>query len=61
MTEEAIVAAYELAKSGQCRSVSEVVRHLPAQYREPVEQHLAAHAARREFILLCSAAWLARD
>ena len=57
--EAAIERAFDLAKSGQCRSVSEVIRHLPAEDREAVEAHLAEHNARRELILLCSEAWLA--
>jgi len=55
----AIDRAFELAKSGQCRSVSEIIRRLPPADREAVERHLAGHAARRELILLCSDAWLA--
>ena len=54
----AIDRAFELAKSGQCRSVSEIIRRLPPQDREPVERHLTEPNARRELILLCSAAWL---
>jgi Arc/MetJ-type ribon-helix-helix transcriptional regulator len=55
----AIDRAFELAKSGHYRSVSEVIRHLPVEDRPAVEAHLANHEARRELILLCSAAWLA--
>lgn len=55
----AIERAYELARSGQCRSVSEIIRRLPAEDREAVEAHLSEHSARRELILLCSEAWLA--
>lgn len=55
----AIERAYELARSGQCRSVSEIIRRLPKEDREAVEAHLREHAARRELILLCSEAWLA--
>jgi hypothetical protein len=55
----AIERAFDLAKSGQCRSVSEIIRRLPAEDREAVEAHLAEHNARRELILLCSEAWLA--
>jgi len=55
----AIDRAFELAKSGQCRSVSEIIRRLPAEDRETVQAHLADHAARRELILMCSDAWLA--
>jgi len=55
----AIDRAFELAKSGQCRSVSEIIRRLPPQDREAVEAHLTEPNARRELILLCSNAWLA--
>ena len=57
----AIDRAFELARSGKYRSVSEVIRHLPAQDREAVEVHLSQPAARRELILICSDAWLAAD
>jgi hypothetical protein len=55
----AIDRAFELAKSGQCRSVSEIIRRLPQHDREAVESHLIEPNARRELILLCSNAWLA--
>ena len=59
MAKEAIERAIELAKSGQCRSVSEIIRRLPKENRPAVEAHLAEHEARRQMILLCSEAWLA--
>ena len=55
----AIERAFELAKSGQCRSVSEIIRRLPTEDRAAVEAHLAEPNARRQLILLCSEAWLA--
>lgn len=55
----AIDRAFELARSGQCRSVSEIIRRLAPEDREAVERHLTEHAARRELILICSDAWLA--
>lgn len=55
----AIERAFELARSGQCRSVSEIIRRLPKEDRETVEAYLTEHSARRELILLCSEAWLA--
>jgi hypothetical protein len=55
----AIERAYELAKSGQYRSVSEIIRRLSPEDRPVVEAYLAKHEARRELILLCSEAWLA--
>jgi len=54
-----IERAFALARSGQYRSVSEIIRRLPAEDRETVQAHLADHAARRELILMCSDAWLA--
>jgi hypothetical protein len=59
MTRESVDRAFDLAKSGQCRSVSEIIRRLPIGDREAVEAHLTAHNARRQLILLCSEAWLA--
>ena len=55
----AVDRAFELAKSGQCRSVSEIIRRLPPHERDAVESHLTEPNARRELILLCSDAWLA--
>lgn len=55
----AIERAFDLARSGHYRSVSEVIRRLPAADRVAVEAHLAQPAARRELILICSDAWLA--
>jgi len=55
----AVERALELARSGQCRSVSEIIRRLPPDDREAVERHLTEHSARRALILLCSEAWLA--
>lgn len=57
-TGSAIERAFELAKSGQCRSVSEIIRHLPSEDRETLEEYLKEHSARRELILICSEAWL---
>jgi hypothetical protein len=55
----AIDRAYNLARSGQYRSVSEIIRHLPAEDRAAVEAHLKEPNARRHLILACSDAWLA--
>ena len=55
----AIERAFELARSGQCRSVSEIIRHLPPEDRPIVEAHLERPNARREMILICAEAWLA--
>lgn len=57
----AIEQAFTLARSGHYRSVSEIVRRLPADVRPEVEAWLATPAARRELILICSDAWLANN
>ncbi|MFL6728719.1 MAG: hypothetical protein ACJ8E3_08795 [Sphingomicrobium sp.] len=57
----AIEQAFTLARSGQCRSISEIIRRLPAGERAAVEEYLATPTARRELILLCSDAWLANN
>ena len=56
-----IERAFALARSGHYRSVSEVIRRLPAEDREAVEEYLRDHEARRELILMCSEAWLANN
>jgi Arc/MetJ-type ribon-helix-helix transcriptional regulator len=61
MTVAAIDRAFALARSGEYRSVSEVIRRMPAQDRPAIEAHLMQPGARRELILICSAAWLARE
>ncbi|HMI20380.1 MAG TPA: hypothetical protein VK533_12615 [Sphingomonas sp.] len=57
----AIDRAFDLARSGHYRSVSEIIRRLPVDDRAVVEAHLAQPAARRELILICSDAWLSAD
>jgi hypothetical protein len=54
----AIARAFELARSGQCRSVSEILRRLSLDDRRAIEAHLAQPNARRELILACADAWL---
>lgn len=58
ITDSAVEHAFALARSGHCRSVAEVIRHLPRDERERVEAHLRTPSARRELILVCSDAWL---
>jgi hypothetical protein len=55
----AIERAFTLARSGQCRSVADVIRRLPEGDRAALQAHLATPSARRELILICSDAWLA--
>ncbi|HEY6662651.1 MAG TPA: hypothetical protein VIZ66_06990 [Sphingomicrobium sp.] len=57
----AIEQAFTLARSGHYRSVSEIIRRLPAADRDAVEAWLETPAARRELILICSDAWLANN
>ena len=57
----AIDRAFTLARSGHHRSVSEIIRRLPADDRAEVEAYLSTPAARRELILICSDAWLAHN
>jgi len=55
----ALDRAFELARSGQHRSVAAILRQLGDEERSEVEAHLAAPNARRELILVCGDAWLA--
>jgi hypothetical protein len=55
----AVERAFSLARSGQCRSVADVIRRLPEGDRAALQAHLAMPSARRELILICSDAWLA--
>jgi hypothetical protein len=55
----AIERAFDLARTGQYRSVSEIIRRLPAEDRSAVEAQLKEHDTRRQLILVCSEAWLA--
>ncbi|CAA9361069.1 MAG: hypothetical protein AVDCRST_MAG93-7657 [uncultured Chloroflexia bacterium] len=55
----AIERAFTLARSGQCRSVAEIIRGLPEGDRAAVGEHLGAPSTRRDLILVCSDAWLA--
>ena len=55
----AVERAFDLARSGQCRSVAEIIRRLPEGDRAAVQEHLDIPSARRQLILICSDAWLA--
>jgi Arc/MetJ-type ribon-helix-helix transcriptional regulator len=59
MTGSALERAYDLARTGRYRSVSELIRQLPAGDRQELEAHLMEHGARRDLILVCGEAWLA--
>ena len=56
-----IERAFELARSGHYRSVSEIIRRLPLEDRPAVEAHLNQPGARRELIQVCGEAWLANN
>jgi hypothetical protein len=58
-TASPIDRAYDLARSGECKSVSQILRRLPEEDRKSVETHLNEPGARKTLILLCSNAWLA--
>ena len=59
--EAAIEQAFTLARSGHYRSISEILRRLPADARPAVAAWLATPGARRELILVCGDAWLANN
>ena len=59
--EAAIEQTFTLARSGHYRSISEILRRLPADVRPAVEAWLATPGARRELILVCGDAWLANN
>jgi Arc/MetJ-type ribon-helix-helix transcriptional regulator len=54
----AVDRAFDLAKSGHYRSVSEIIRRLSVDDRAVIEDYLAQPSARRQLILTCSEAWL---
>jgi hypothetical protein len=59
--EAAIEQAFALARSGQYRSISEIIRRLPADARPAVDEYLSRPGARRDLILVCGDAWLANN
>lgn len=61
MSDPAVQRALDLARSGQCRSIAEIIRHLAREDRDAVETHLRQPEARRQLILVCSEAWLAAN
>ena len=60
-TDSAIDRAFDMARSGLCRSVSDILRRLSKDDRAVVEAHLAQPSARRELILVCSDAWISAE
>jgi hypothetical protein len=55
----AVERAFTLARSGECRSVAQILRRLSDEDRPLVQLHLNEPSKRRELILICSNAWLA--
>jgi hypothetical protein len=62
MSEEAqrqlstVERAYQLARSGTCRSVEDIRRRLTAERYESVQAHLSGSSIKRDLIALCKAA-----
>lgn len=50
-----IERAYELARSGECRSIDEIKQRLNAERHDQVEAHLAGQSIRRDLRKLCGA------
>lgn len=48
--------AYQLARSGSCRSVDDIRRRLTAERYESVQAHLSGASIKRDLIALCKAA-----
>lgn len=48
--------AYQLARSGSCRSVEDIRRRLTAERYESVQAHLSGASIKRDLIALCKAA-----
>ena len=48
--------AYQLARSGTCRSVEDIRRKLSAERYESVQAHLSGASIKRDLIALCKAA-----
>jgi hypothetical protein len=51
-----IERAFELARSGSCRSVAEIVMRLKQERHDSVEAHLAGQSIRRDLRRLCAEA-----
>lgn len=49
-----IERAFELARSGDCRSVLEIRQRLKAERHPLVDEHLTGHSIRRELAKLCA-------
>jgi len=51
-----IERAYQLARSGTCRSMDDIRRRLTAERYESVQAHLAGSSIKRDLIALCKVA-----
>lgn len=52
--------AYQLARSGTCRSVEDIRRQLTSERYESVQAHLSGASIKRDLLALCKAATAAR-
>jgi hypothetical protein len=48
--------AYELARSGSCRTIEDIRRRLTAERYDSVQAHLSGASIKRDLIALCKAA-----
>jgi hypothetical protein len=53
--------AFELARSGSCRTLEDIRRVLTAERYPSVQAHLAGPSIRRALLALCKAAKVAND
>ena len=53
--------AYELARSGTCRSIDDIHRALTAERYESVQAHLAGPSIKRDLLALCRKAAIAEE
>ena len=52
--------AYQLARSGDCRTIDDIRRRLTGERYESVQAHLSGASIKRDLIALCKAAVAAR-
>jgi hypothetical protein len=49
-----IERAFELARSGSCRSIEEIVKRLRQEQMDQVDAHLGGHSIRKELRQACA-------
>lgn len=49
-----IERAFELARSGSCRTIEEIVRRLRQEQMDQVDAHLGGHSIRKELRQVCA-------